>query len=299
MEVLMSKYSVEDLTGFVPKHDSFVGIDSDGCVFDSMVVKQCNHFHPQIIKFWGLEKIEKELRETAEFVNLYSVWRGSNRYPALLKVFELLAEREDVREAGVELPDLTSFRAYVESGVSLGIPSLEAEVERSNDAELKRLLDWSRAVNDDIDSNMEEIPPFENCVKALELIAKSSDAIVVSQTPEGALVKEWALHDIDKYVEVIAGQELGSKAKHLELSAVGKYDASRILLIGDAPGDRRAAADVGVCFFPIMPGHEEESWQNFCDEAYSRFLAGEYAGEYEQSLISAFESSLPDTPPWK
>jgi phosphoglycolate phosphatase-like HAD superfamily hydrolase len=295
----MGKFTVEDLTGLAARHATFVGIDSDGCVFDSMVIKQCNHFHPQIIKFWGLEKIEKELREAAEFVNLYSIWRGSNRYPALLKVFELLEERDDVRESGVELPDLTSFRAYVESGVSLGIPSLEAEVDRSGDAELSLLLDWSIAVNEDIDCNMEEIPPFKNCVKALKMIAENSDAIVVSQTPEDALVKEWALHGIDGYVGVIAGQELGSKAKHLELAAVGKYAPEKIMLIGDAPGDRRAAAEVGVCFFPIVPGHEDESWQLFCDEAYAKFLAGEYAGEYEQALIADFEGCLPDTPPWQ
>jgi len=88
----MSVYSKEDLIEFKPAHDSFVGIDSDGCVFDSMGIKQCNHFHPLLVKFWGLEKIEKQLRAAAEFVNLYSQWRGSNRYPAVVKTFELLAE---------------------------------------------------------------------------------------------------------------------------------------------------------------------------------------------------------------
>jgi len=166
----MGIYSKDDLVGMRPAHDSFVGLDSDGCVFDSMVIKQCHHFHPLIIKIWGLEKIEKELREAAEFVNLYSVWRGSNRYPALLKVFELLEDRDEVAAAGVILPELTSIRAYVESGLSLGIPSLEAEVERSGDAELVRLLEWSHAVNTDIDQNMEEIPPFPSCMTALKLI---------------------------------------------------------------------------------------------------------------------------------
>jgi len=295
----MAAYNIEDLVGLVPKCSSFVGIDSDGCVFDSMVIKQCNHFHPQIIKTWGLEKIEKQLRQAAEFVNLYSQWRGSNRYPALLKVFELLLEWDEVRDSGVELPDLTSIRAYVESGLSLGLPSLEAEVERTGDAELKRLLQWSLAVNLDIDQNMEAIPPFENCEAALRAIHDNSDAIVVSQTPEDALVKEWHLHGIDKYVAMIAGQELGTKAEHLELAAIKKYAPERILLVGDAPGDRRAAQMVGVCFYPIMPGAEVESWERFAAEAYPRFLAGDYVGEYEQALIDKFEKCLPDVPPWK
>ncbi len=30
-----------------------------------------------------------------------------------------------------------------------------------------------------------------------------------------------------------------------------------------------------------------------------RFLAGEYAGEYEAALIAEFEGLLPEVPPWK
>jgi len=294
----MGKYTEQNLVDFEPRHSAFVGIDSDGCVFDSMVTKQCRHFHPQIIRIWGLEEIEPQLREVAEFVNLYSVWRGSNRYPALLKVFELLEEREDVKESGVELPKLDGIRAYIESGVSLGIPSLEDAVAGSSDSELHRMLEWSRAVNEDIDSNMEAIPPFRNCVEALRKIHAAADAIVVSQTPEDALVKEWHQHEIDQYVNLIAGQELGSKAHHLELAAIGKYPKERILLIGDAPGDRKAAESVGVCFFPIMPGHEDASWELFNREAFERFLAGKYAGAYQDALIAGFENELPSTPPW-
>ena len=295
----MGIYAKEDLIGFKPLHNSFVGIDSDGCVFDSMVIKQCQHFHPLIIEIWGLEKIEKQVRAASEFVNLYSVWRGSNRYPALLKAFELLYDWDEVAACGVDLPDLTSMREYCESGLPLGIPSLEAEVARTADNGLTRLLEWSNAVNADIDQNMEEIPPFKACLTSLEMIHKSSDAIVVSQTPEEALVKEWNLHKMDGFVSAIAGQELGSKAEHLRLAAVGKYDLKRILLIGDAPGDRKAAQDVGVCFYPIIPGGEEASWTKFHQEAYGKFLAGEYAGEYERGLIAEFDKCLPDTPPWK
>ena len=73
-------------------------------------------------------------------------------------------------------------------------------------------------------------------------------------------------------VGLIAGQELGSKQEHLALAAVGRYEPHRILMVGDAPGDQNAAQANGVLFFPIDPGHEDESWQRFFEEALPRFL---------------------------
>jgi len=98
---------------------------------------------------------------------------------------------------------------------------------------------------------------------------------------------------------VMAGQDMGTKKQHLELAAKGKYWSERILMIGDAPGDRDAAHAVGALFYPIYPGAEEQSWQRFHEEASERFLEGTYAGAYEAGLIAEFEKLLSDTPPWK
>jgi phosphoglycolate phosphatase-like HAD superfamily hydrolase len=263
-----------------------------------MEVKQKQFFHGHIITMWGLEKVEKELREAAEFVNLYSKWRGSNRFPALLRTFDLLAERPEVRQSGAALPDTRALRAYVESDLPLGNPSLKEEVQRTADPELQRVLDWSLAVNADIAANMAEIPPFSGVTACLEKIDPHSDSIVVSQTPEEALVHEWELHGLSKFVELIAGQELGTKSEHLQMAAGGKYPPEKILMIGDAPGDRKAAEAVGACFYPINPGAEEASWKRFLEEAYDVFLAGEFKGPYQEQLIAEFEALLPETPPW-
>jgi phosphoglycolate phosphatase-like HAD superfamily hydrolase len=176
---------------------------------------------------------------------------------------------------------------------------LSSEVERTGDPELKRVLDWSEAVTADIDINMEEIPPFKWSLRCLDLLKGRSDVIVVSQTPEGALVKEWHLHGIEPYVAVIAGQELGTKTEHLQMATGGKYEESRVLLIGDALGDLAAARAVNGCFYPIKPGGEESSWERFHNEAYAKFLAGQFAGDYEQRLVVEFEACLPETPPWE
>lgn len=292
-------YTIDDLKNLPVRHDSFVGIDSDGCVFDTMGVKQKEHFHPLIIRFWGLEKIERQVRAAAEFVNLYSVWRGKNRFPDLLKSFELLADWDEVKASGVKLPDLTALRAYCNSGLALGNPSLQAEVARTNDPELKRLLEWSLAINRDIDRNMRPVPPFPWARKCLEKMHALSDLIVVSQTPEEALIKEWRHHGIENLVGLIAGQELGTKSEHLKLASGGKYPAHRVLMVGDAPGDFTAARDNHAAFYPIVPGQEDACWKRLHDEAFDRFLQGRYAGAYEENLVAAFNASLPDTPPWK
>lgn len=295
---MMGVYNQDDLRELRPAHDFFVGVDSDGCVFDSMTVKQCETFHPLIIRFWGLEAIARPLRETAAFINLHSVWRGRNRFVALLKTFELLADRADVKAAGVPLPDVDAIRRYVESGVALGNPTLEEAVARDENPELRRMLAWSLAVNRAISARTEPIPPFVGALDALRRISSVADAMVVSQTPEAALVSEWREHKIDSLVRLIAGQELGTKAEHIRLAAIGKYPQDKILLIGDAPGDLEAAREAGVRFYPIVPGREIESWRQFNATFLNRFLAGQYGEADENRQISAFLAALPEKPSW-
>jgi phosphoglycolate phosphatase-like HAD superfamily hydrolase len=123
--------------------------------------------------------------------------------------------------------------------------------------------------------------------------------ICVSATPGEALAREWQEHDIARYAAVIAGQEMGTKTEHVGLAAKGRYKPTHILVIGDAPGDMKAARANAALFFPINPGHEDASWQRFYEEACDKFLSETYAGDYEAKLVREFESYLPDTPPWK
>jgi hypothetical protein len=69
--------------------------------------------------------------------------------------------------------------------------------------------------------------------------------------------------------------------------------------VGDAPGDFKAARDVGALFYPINPGDEEASWERFFDEGIERFFSKQYAGAYEAKLLADFDRLLPKDPPWK
>lgn len=295
----MNEYTKEQLVNFKPKHDSFVGIDSDGCVFPTMEIKQKQCFHSEIIKSWKLEKIARYVRECAEFANLYSKWRGVNRFPALLMTFDLLRDRPEAGSAGLITPELTALRKFVNSGIPLSNATLRAEVEKTGDPELSHVLEWSNAVNANVAKTVTKLTHFKWVAESLAKIARHSDMIVVSQTPEEALVREWRESGMDQYIGFIAGQEMGTKAEHIAMATEDRYLPQRILMIGDAPGDLKAARANGAFFYPINPGREEESWRVFHTEAYDRFLNGTYGGEYEQGLVEVFDRLLPSTPPWK
>jgi phosphoglycolate phosphatase-like HAD superfamily hydrolase len=283
-----------------PRHGFFVGIDSDGCAFDTMEIKHKECFVPNTVKHWSLQSVSKYAREAAEFVNLYSKWRGINRWPALVMVFDLLRERREVRARGVVPPEAPNLREFIAAeSFPKSNDGLQAYMAQYPDPELDTAWAWTTAVNASIADMVYGIPPFPLLRESLAYLENRADMIVVSATPLEALAREWEEHDIARYVRVIAGQEMGTKGEHLALAARGRYPSDRILMIGDAPGDMKAARANDALFYPVNPGHEEESWQRFHEEAMHRFLAGEYAGEYEAGLIAEFDALLPDVPPWK
>ncbi len=290
---------VQPLKDLKKKHEFLVAIDSDGCAFDTMEIKHKECFIPNIINSWELQAVSKYARHAGEFVNLYSKWRGINRFPALTMVFDLLADWPDVQRRGVKIPKAESLRKWIEEETKLGNPALELAVENTNDPVLAQALAWSKAVNKSVAEIVRGVPPFPYVRESLEKAAPMVDIIVCSATPCEALMREWQEHEIDKYAHVIAGQEMGSKKEHLEHAISGRYDPDHVLMIGDAPGDMKAARLNGTLFFPINPGEEDKSWRRLHDEAFDKFINGTYGGTYEADLIAEFEKFLPDTPPWR
>jgi phosphoglycolate phosphatase-like HAD superfamily hydrolase len=330
------------LKSFQAKRQFFIGIDSDGCAFDTMEVKHKECFCPACTEVWQLQAVARYAREAWDFVNLYSKERGCNRWLALKRVLDLLRERPEVRARGVRVSEGRAIQAFIDAskvpanaislsndglakfiaertkgdetvhaalarikndvfGIILGGPERFIE-SASGDAfvrELLRGLIWSAYVNFTVSHLVHDVPPFPYVRESLVKAAPVADIMVVSATPGEALVREWQEHGIAQYAAVIAGQEMGTKAEHLALCARGKYPGQRILMIGDAPGDLKAARANGALFFPVNPGAEDRSWRRFHDEALDRFVAGAYAGPYEAQLIQEFDALLPAAPPWK
>ena len=288
-----------ELKKFKPVHDFFIGVDSDGCVFDTMEVKQKEFFIPNALKHFNLFPIAKILRETWEFVNLYSAHRGGNRYISIIKVFDLLSERVEIENPAYCLPDLTSLKEWVKHETKLDTESLKKYYESHSDPSLANVIKWTEAVNSDIREWLRKIPPFPNALTAIQMASSKADLAIVSQTPLEAITREWEENNMIRYVKLIAGQEQGTKTEHIETAAKGKYPDNKILMIGDAIGDTIAASENNILFYPIIPGKEDISWERFINEGFERFITGKFAGTYENSLITEFKKSLPDTPPWK
>jgi len=292
------EFSKNSLINLKKEHEFFVGIDSDGCVFDSMELKQKECFIPVIIREWELQAISKYVRETSEFVNLYSKWRGANRFPALIKTFELLKIRDEVKRRSVEIPDLEHLQEFVGSGLPLSNNSLEKVVEENNNEILKRTLKWSREVNNAVNDMVKNVPLFPFVKEVLQKLQGKVDCIVVSGTPYEALVKEWEDNKISQFIKLLAGQEMGSKKEHLEFATKNRYDDNHILMVGDSPGDLKAAKANNALFYPIIPGNEEKSWEKLYNESIDMFLNEKYEGKYEEDLINKFKKLLPERPPW-
>ena len=286
------------LDKFEKKHDFLVGIDSDGCAFDSMEIKHKECFIPNFIKYMGLQPISKFAREACEFTNLYSKTRGANRFPAYLLALDLLEQRKEVQRRNVKLPKLQGVRDWVARETKLGTKTLGPEAEKTGDPDLKLAYAWSKAVDDCVADMVHGVPPFPGVQEALEKMKTQADMIVCSATPNAALQKEWQEHSIDQFVACICGQEAGSKKESLNAAKAFGYEPEQMLMIGDAPGDMKAAEAVGALFYPINPGHEEESWSRFLDESCDKFFAGTFAGEYQKKLIAEFDKYLPENPSW-
>jgi phosphoglycolate phosphatase-like HAD superfamily hydrolase len=284
------------MLSFDRQHDYLVGIDSDGCAFDTMELKHKECFIPNTINYYELQGVSKYAREAAEFVNLYSKSRGINRFPALIESLDWLRRRPEVKARAVKVAIPQGLVAWMKRENKLGNPALKKAVEAGGDADLKQALAWSEAVNRAIENMVRGVPPFPLVRESLVKLRATADVLVVSATPQEALRREWQEHDLTQHVALICGQESGTKKEFLKTSSL--YPPGRALMIGDAPGDYEAAKANAALFFPINPGAEEASWKRFYEEGIERFLAGAFAGAYQESLLAEFDRYLPARPPW-
>ena len=294
----------QPLKDFKPQHDFFVGIDSDGCAFDTMGIKQRECFCPWMISYFGLQPVAQAARECKDFADLFSKTRGANRHKTIKRIIvELLPTHPLTKAMNFKVPHFPHYFEWVDDPKSLlsndGLKmAIEQATNEAAKTELEYVLEWSERVNWAVEQIVKGMPPFPYVRESLQKMQSSADVICVSATPDEALRREWVEHDLAQYAAIIAGQEMGTKKEHLNYATKGKYEKDHVLMIGDAPGDMKAAKANHALFYPINPGNEIQSWKRFHDEAFDRFIKGKYAGAYEEKVIAEFDSYLPEQPSW-
>jgi len=273
-----------EITGFQPTKEYFIGIDSDGTVFDSMNIKHVKSMCPAALEVWNIGEYQKEFEKIWYKFNLYSGNRGANRFFGLLHAFNEL--KEIVQD--IKLPDFSPLKDFVKKSDALSNAALEKWMQKHPSPLLDDVMRWSLDSDKLFEEYTQGLLPFANVEDALKVMAGQADIMVVSSASGKGLDKDWSFSGLNKYTSLIAGQETGSKKAQLQMGTSGKYCPKRILMIGDAPGDFEAARFIDAEFFPVMPGSEEESWLFLKEEVLPRFFAGTYYGEYEKNLVRKF-----------
>ena len=277
-----------------------VCVDSDGCVFDTMELKHKECFCPAIIQSWNLQGISRYVREVMGFVNLYSIYRGIHPMRALVRTFAYLRERPEPKRRGVPIPDLSPLETWIEQAEALCDGELEAYcASHKGERILEQTLAWSKNCNQRVREMTRNVPPFPYARSTLEMFSAQADLLVVSTTPGEQLAREWGENGLDCFLAGIGGQEAGDKVSIIRHAISLGYDRENVIMLGDAPGDHRAAEANGIRFYPILAGREEEAWKSLKERVAELFFMGKYTAREEDKQLTCFYERLPKEPPWQ
>lgn len=276
------------LSEFKKKKEFLVCVDSDGCAMDTMDIKHIRCFGPCMVITWGLEAWENDILTRWNEINLYSMTRGINRFKAL---YIALCE---INEKYSKIENLEGLKAWVESSDELSNSSLKREIEKSPECIcLKKALSWSESVNEEIKKLPESAKkPFEMCKQALIFAHERADIAIVSSANRDAVLEEWKKFGLLEHTDIVLSQDAGSKAFCIAELIKKGYDKYKIVMCGDAPGDKDAALKNGVFFFPILVKKEKKSWQEFINTGFEKLVCGDFEGKYQIEKINEFINNL-------
>ncbi len=260
----------------------YIGIDSDGAVFDSMTARHELSFIPAIFDVWVFGPNRNRIIELEKKINLFSKSRGINRFSGLLMLFDKLQEEK------LSPYDHSSLRDFCESGKSMSNKALEEFIEDNPDDFLNEVLEWSRISDLLFEKETLTLMPFRSVRPALKKAYEKADISVVSSSSTEGLHADWQKYSLFDYVTYVLGKDSGSKQQQLKDAAFGKYESEKILIIGDAISDMEVAKSIGALFYPIIPGREENCWRRLEEKALDAFFEGRYKGDYEDRLITEF-----------
>ena len=275
---------------FVRKRDYLVCVDSDGCVMDTM---NCKHFHcfgPCMVDEWELHEWRQEILDRWNFVNLFSMTRGINRFKGLAKALT------EVNEKYKPIPGVAFLQHWADTAPALSNDAVIKAAEGASDPAAKAIFEkalaWSKAVNKAIDALPEELKvPYAGAKEGLAAAHDFADVAMVSSANRDAVEEEWGKFGLLEHTDIVLAQDVGSKAACIAEMLKFGYEPDKVLMIGDAPGDCDAAEKNGVYYYPILVNHEKDSWEEAVSVAFEKLQVNGYA-EYGMMKKKVFLENL-------
>lgn len=272
-------------TDFKKNKPFLVCVDSDGCAMDTMNVKHEKYFGPLAAKIFDIENRDEFLGMWNR-INLYSTTRGINRFKGLVLALQ------SAKDNGEKIGELTHLTHWTKTTSELSNSSLEKALEENPSEDLRKALVWSQSVNESIKELAGKDAPFPNVKEVLAEIHKLANIAIVSSANSEAVLSEWDRHGLLPHVDVVYGQESGTKAHCLSLLKEHGFTPDEVLMVGDAPGDLNAALKESVLFYPILFGREGFSWKRLSSEGIEHFTNKTYTGQYQEYMIKEFDELL-------
>lgn len=134
----------ERVSAFQPRRSFLICVDSDGCALDTMVAKHMRCFGPALVQEWGLQAWRDAVLAQWNELNLYTRFRGCNRFDALA---DILAQ---VDRQFMPVPGLNVLRDWVRHTSEKSNIALRQAVEEQGHTILCKALAWSEAANEAI-----------------------------------------------------------------------------------------------------------------------------------------------------
>ena len=281
------------MNSFVRKHDYLVCVDSDGCVMDTMNCKHIYCFGPCMVKQWALEAWSEQIQRRWNEVNLFQRTRGINRFKGLAMALG------EIDRKYTPIPGVSVLQHWADTSPALSNDALQAAAAACTNPEGKQCLEgalaWSKAVNESMDTLPQSLrKPFPGAREGLEMAHSFADVVVVSSANRDAVEEEWGEHHLLEYVDLLLAQDAGSKSSCISRMLRFGYDRTKVLMVGDAPGDREAAEENNVWFYPVLVNKEQDSWTEFREIALDKLRDETYGDGYQDAKRRAFSSNLAD-----
>ena len=271
---------------FTPKKNFLVCVDSDGCAMDTMDIKHIRCFGPCMVDEWELDAWREAILKRWNDINLYTMTRGINRFKGLAMALG------EINGQYTPIDGVKELRAWADSAPELSNRSVEAEYKRTGHEVFRKALSWSLATNRAIEAlPQDEKLPYPGVAEGLAAAHRFADVAVVSSANRDAVEKEWELYGLLGDVDLLLCQDAGSKSHCIAQLLKKGYTKDHVLMVGDAPGDKAAAEENGVCYYPILVRREKDSWEEFPVDALPRLRSGLYA-PYGERKAQQFMDNL-------